>query len=94
MLLFVYACMLYNPPFDKDLRDQCGYNAPSSVRCDPIIWKQSLFTASDRANLFLHQLRETEVVKRRRKRGEQRGEGAISPTLISGLSSRLTFNTF
>lgn len=25
------------------------------MRCDPISWKQSLFTASDRANLFLHQ---------------------------------------
>lgn len=37
---------------NKDLRDQCGYNAPSSMRSDPISWKQSLFTASDRANLF------------------------------------------
>lgn len=25
------------------------------MRCDPIRWKQSLFAASDRANLFLHQ---------------------------------------
>lgn len=30
------------------------------MRCDPISWKQSLFTASDRVNLFLHQLREGE----------------------------------
>ena len=54
------------------------------MRCDPISWKQSLFTASDRANLFLHQLREE---------GREEG-GGNSPTLISGLSSQLTFNTF
>lgn len=46
------------------------------MRCDPISWKQSLFTASDRANLFLHQLREE---------GREEG-GGNSPTLISGLS--------
>lgn len=32
------------------------------MRCDPISWKQSLFTASDRANLFLHQQREGEGI--------------------------------
>lgn len=41
------------------------------MRCDPISWKQSLFTASDRANLFLHQLREAEG-------GGGGGEGHLS----------------
>lgn len=52
--MFVHLCV---NPFALD-KDQCGYNAPSCMSCDPISWKQSRFTASDRANLFLHQLRE------------------------------------
>lgn len=59
---------------------------PTSMRCDPIRWKQSLFTASDRANLFLHQHWEVG--------GGEKVGGGTTPTLISGLSSRLAFNTF
>ena len=51
------------------MSDECGFNKhPTSMRCDPISWKQSLFTASDRANLLLHQPRDWFRREGRRRR--------------------------
>lgn len=61
MCISVYLCVLVHvfnkrSAFDKDPKISAVRLPPlPGTNCDPISCRQSLFTASDRVNLFLHQ---------------------------------------